>query len=118
MRKISGVLLFVFVLGLASSCSKKHTTSKSDTATVTAKSDSSYVKNDESGSKKVAVVKKKSPPLPQSITVNDDAARKSVDGRLYYDVQGHRYWKNFKDGKYYLFNKKMYKDPAFKPTSN
>lgn len=118
MQKISTVLLFVLILGLASSCSKKHAPSKSDNATVTSKSDSSYVTNDESGSKKVAVIKKKSPPLPQTITVNDAAARKSVDGRLYYDVQGHRYWKNFKDGKYYLFNKKMYKDPAFKPTSN
>lgn len=99
-----------------SSCSKKHTPSKTGNATITSQSDSTYVKNNEVGSvKKVAISKKKSPPLPQMITVNDTAAKKSVDGRLYYDVQGHRYWKNFKDGKYYLFNKKMYKDPAFKP---
>lgn len=61
------------------------------------------------------VVKKKpDPPLAKVIMVNDSAARKSVDGRLYYDVMGHRYWKNYKDGKYYLFNKSMYNDPSFK----
>ncbi len=52
---------------------------------------------------------------PETIFVNDAAAKKSVDGRLYYDVEGHRYWKNYKDGKYYLFNKSMYKNPDFKP---
>lgn len=53
--------------------------------------------------------------FPNTIYVNDKAASKSVDGRLYYDVKGHRYWKNYKDGKYYLFNKSMYNDPDFKP---
>ena len=53
--------------------------------------------------------------IPQSITVSEKAAKKSVDGRLYYDVDGHRYWRNYDDGKYYLFNKSMYTDPAFKP---
>jgi hypothetical protein len=51
--------------------------------------------------------------FPKVITVNDSAARKSVDGRLYYDVMGHRYWRNNKDGKYYLFNKSMYNNPDF-----
>jgi hypothetical protein len=54
--------------------------------------------------------------FPKVITVNDEAASKSVDGRLYYDVMGHRYWKNFKDGKYYLFDKSMYNNPDFKPS--
>ncbi|MEO9144566.1 MAG: hypothetical protein ABI237_03335 [Ginsengibacter sp.] len=53
--------------------------------------------------------------FPKVITVNDSAARKSVDGRLYYDVMGHRYWRNYKDGKYYLFNKSMYNNAAFDP---
>ena len=55
--------------------------------------------------------------LPRAtvITVNDKAAKTSVDGRLYYDVDGRRYWKNYNDGKYYLFNKSMYNNPAFKP---
>ncbi len=52
--------------------------------------------------------------IPNSIIVNDNAAHKSVDGRLYYDLLGNRYWKNYKDGKYYLFNKSMYSNPAFK----
>lgn len=52
--------------------------------------------------------------FPKVITVNDSAASKSVDGRLYYDVMGHRYWKNYKNGKYYLFNKSMYSNPDFK----
>lgn len=54
-------------------------------------------------------------PVARVITVNDKAAKKSVDGRLYYDVDGRRYWKNYNDGKYYLFNKSMYNNPAFKP---
>ena len=119
MKRIFINFLFVLLLGFVSSCSKKHTPSKSGNAIVTFKSDSINVKNSDAGSvKKIAVRKKESPPLPQIITVNDAAAKKSVDGRLYYDVQGHRYWKNFKDGKYYLFNKKMYKDPNFRPTSD
>ena len=52
--------------------------------------------------------------FPKVITVNDAAAKKSTDGRLYYDVMGHRYWKNYKNGKYYLYNKSMYKNPDFK----
>lgn len=55
------------------------------------------------------------PDFPKVISVNDNAATKSVDGRLFYDVLGHRYWKNYSDGKYYLFDKSMYNDPDFKP---
>ena len=55
------------------------------------------------------------PEFPKVITVNDNAASKSVDGRLFYDVLGHRYWKNYNDGKYYLFDKSMYSNPDFKP---
>lgn len=54
------------------------------------------------------------PEFPKVITVNDNAASKSVDGRLFYDVLGHRYWKNYSDGKYYLFDKSMYNNPDFK----
>jgi hypothetical protein len=53
--------------------------------------------------------------IPRVIAVNDKVAKKSVDGRLYYDVDGRRYWKNYDDGKYYLFNRSMYNNPAFKP---
>ena len=55
------------------------------------------------------------PDFPKVITVNDNAANKSIDGRLFYDVLGHRYWKNYNDGKYYLFDKSMYSNPDFKP---
>lgn len=61
------------------------------------------------------VVKKIKTPVPAVITVNDAVAKKSADGRLYYDLEGKRFWKNYKNGKYYLFNKKMYNNPDFKP---
>jgi hypothetical protein len=64
---------------------------------------------------KKPVVKKTPTVMPKVITVNDSAAKKSVDGRLYYDVEGHRYWRNYDDGKYYLFNKSMFTNKAFKP---
>jgi hypothetical protein len=53
--------------------------------------------------------------VPKVIWVDDKAAKKNFDGRLYYDVDGRRYWKNYNDGKYYLFNQAMYSDSAFKP---
>lgn len=53
--------------------------------------------------------------VPKVIVVNDSVAKKNIDGRLYYDLAGHRYWRNYNDGKYYLFNKSMYTDNAFKP---
>lgn len=49
------------------------------------------------------------------ITVNDSAASKTFDGRLYYDLEGHRYWRNKKDGKYYLYSKSMQGNADFKP---
>lgn len=56
--------------------------------------------------------------VPKVITVNDKVAKRSIDGRYYYDLDGHRYWRNNKDGKYYLFNKSMYDDEAFKAPDN
>lgn len=53
--------------------------------------------------------------VPKVITVNDVAAKKTVDGRLYYDLNGKRYWRNKRDGKYYLYDKSMYNNPDFKP---
>ena len=52
-------------------------------------------------------------PVPTSITVNDKAASKSVDGRYYYDLEGKRYWRNKKDGKYYLYYKGMFDNKNF-----
>lgn len=64
--------------------------------------------------KKVVIKPKIKTPVPKVIVVNDVAAHKSIDGRLYYDLEGHRYWKNYKNGKYYLFNQSMYNNAAFK----
>ena len=67
-------------------------------------------------SSRPVTVKKIKTPVPKIIVVNDSIASKTFDGRLYYDLEGHRYWRNYKDGKYYLFNKSMATDPAFKKT--
>lgn len=65
---------------------------------------------------KRTMVKRTAPAgVPAVIMVNDKAAKKNIDGRLYYDLNGHRYWRNYDDGKYYLFNRSMYGNPAFKP---
>lgn len=102
-----GALLVTFLMV---SCSKKQAPAR----TVSVPSENNPVKPDSA-----VVVKKVYKPrpkdiIPNVIVVNDKAARKSVDGRLYYDLLGHRYWKNYKNGKYYLFNQSMYSNDAFK----
>ena len=64
---------------------------------------------------KPAPVKVIKTPAPKVIAVNDAVAKKAVDGRLYYDLEGKRYWRNKKDGKYYKFYKGMQDDPNFQP---
>lgn len=93
------------------SCSRKTTPSSSEsTSPGTVKEVAAPKKNTAAtGFKKVKT------PLPKVISLNDTVARKSADGRLYYDLEGRRYWKNYKDGRYYLFNKSMYSNPDFKP---
>lgn len=54
--------------------------------------------------------------VPKVIIVSDKVAKRSLDGRYYYDLNGHRYWRNNNDGKYYLFHKSMFEDEAFKAT--
>lgn len=73
---------------------------------------------DSAASEKKKIVMAPKPPTPKSIVVNDRAAKKTVDGRLYYDLDGKRYWKNYKDGKYYLYNKSMHDNPEFRPAKN
>lgn len=87
------------------SCSKKSTPSE----TAASNPDSAMVK-------KPAAMPKPKPltTVPKVIVVNDASAKKSIDGRLYYDLQGHRYWRNNKNGKYYLYNKSMHADEAYK----
>ena len=100
------VILFAFAV---SSCHKKNYPA----ATTPEKAD--VKKSDSVVAEKKVIKRKPKVPISKVIVVNDSAAHKSVDGRLYYDVLGHRYWRNYKDGKYYLFNKSMFNDPAFKP---
>ena len=91
---------------LISGCSKKHTP-QNDAATTKPAATNPALKK--------TVVKKTAVAIPKVIVVNDSVAKKNIDGRLYYDLQGHRYWRNYDDGKYYLFNQSMYNDKAFKP---
>jgi hypothetical protein len=116
--------LFAFIVLISVySCSRRHnpekTTVTSSVTTLPSETGSTVVTPKKSDS--VVVVKKrnftpkKKDIIPPSIVVNDKAAKKAIDGRLYYDLLGNRYWKNYKDGKYYLFNQKMYDNPAFKP---
>ena len=67
------------------------------------------------GEKKILVRKIPKTAVPKVIIVDDRTASKTIDGRLYYDLEGHRYWRNYNDGKYYLYNQSMYTDKAFKP---
>lgn len=105
------ILIFLMTF-LVYSCSRKTHPSKTPT---TETSSNTVRKNTESPVAAKTITKPKTKTtLPKVIVVNDSAAHKSVDGRFYYDVMGHRYWRNNKDGKYYLFNKSMYNDPNFK----
>src|SRR4051812_35563081 len=100
--------IILFISMLISSCSKKHHPGR------TVKNNSAAISTDSLTTKKISRTKRNYI-APKVIIVNDEVAHKSLDGRLYYDLQGHRYWKNYKDGKYYLYNKSMYSDDAFKP---
>lgn len=106
----------VSLLLLVTACSKKNQPQGADASTikVTDLDKRTAVKKDSVVAKR-AVVKRIKTPVPQVLTVDDRAAKKTADGRLYYDLEGHRYWRNYTDGRYYLFNKKMYSNPAFKP---
>lgn len=130
LKKVLFIIIAAFAIFLTS-CSKKTVPTKTATvtpvksnnvetstpkvkpATVEPKKDTAAVADitEEKPAPKPAA----KPDFPKVISVNDDAASKSVDGRLFYDVLGHRYWKNYNDGKYYLFDKSMYNNPDFKP---
>ena len=64
--------------------------------------------------KKIVVFKKRQKtPTPNQIFVEERAAKKTADGRHYYDLEGNRYWRNKKDGMYYLYYKGMFEDSNF-----
>lgn len=89
-------LLITVVLG---SCAKKnHPSVMTASTTVTKPATSNTIKT----------------AVPKVIIVNDKYAKRSVDGRYYYDLEGHRYWRNNRDGKYYLFHKSMFDNKDFK----
>lgn len=117
MHKVSVVTVSFFIFAMMQGCSKKNVPSKTpvpvDTASV---SDTLVVvrKSDSLVAVKPVIKRKPKPAIPNVIVVNDKFASKSVDGRYYYDLEGHRYWRSKKDGKYYLFNKSMLTDDAFK----
>lgn len=102
----------IILIGLYS-CSKKTTPANTpETVGVEVspvKTDSVIVKKVVAKPKPKAVTS-----VPKVIVVSDAGAKKAVDGRMYYDMQGKRYWRSNKDGKYYLYNKSMHNDPAFK----
>ena len=103
MNKAAFVLMASLAVAILAGCSKK-----TNPATTAANSPDS-----------VSVKPVKRPPtlktaVPKVIIVNDKVAKRSLDGRYYYDLEGHRYWRNNRDGKYYLFNKSMFDNPDFK----
>ena len=111
------ILFSIVVIAAIGGCSKKSHPNATVTNNITeVKKDSVVIlkKNDSLVTAKPVTRKRGKESVPKVITVNDKFAGKSVDGRLYYDLQGHRYWRNNKDGKYYLFNKAMLTDEAFK----
>ncbi len=103
--------LLIFCIGfivVAESCSRKTTPTKEadNTIVVPPAKDSAAVK--------VPVrYKAVKTVAPKSISLNDKAAKKTVDGRFYYDLEGKRYWRSKKDGRYYLYYKGMFSNPDF-----
>lgn len=105
MNKICLLISAILIITI-SSCSKK-TQPSGTTSTTTSSAET-----------KTAKPKTIKTAVPKVITVNDKYAKRSIDGRYYYDLEGRRYWRNNRDGKYYLFNKSMYDDPDFKAKDN
>ncbi len=105
------ILYSVISVIIFCACSKKHQPQGMYEA---AKTDSLKIETAKLPEKKKMVVKK-APPLPKVLTIDDRAAKRTADGRLYYDLEGKRYWRNYNDGKYYQFNKGMFDNAAFKP---
>ncbi|MEO7045992.1 MAG: hypothetical protein ABI091_11845 [Ferruginibacter sp.] len=85
-------LLFLFLLN---SCAKKTYPAKNATEV----KNTSPISSDDY---KKEQAKKGTANLPKVIVVNDSAAKQTATGKYYYDLNGYRYWKNTKDGKYYL----------------
>ena len=111
---IVGVVVIMAIQG----CSKKTVPNRSEENNATLNANIEIKKADSVAVIKRAVKRKTVTAVPKVIVVNDQFAKKSVDGRYFYDLQGHRYWRNNRDGKYYIFNKTMTTDPDFKKPNN
>ena len=51
--------------------------------------------------------------VPKSIVVSDVAAKKTVNGRYYYEMECKLYWRSKKDVKYYIYYKGMFENKDF-----
>lgn len=107
MKRVYLPLLILMTGILLAACSKKTSPSTSETGAAK----NTPVANTKPAPKKIKT------PVPKVIVVNDSVASRTFDGRYYYDLEGHRYWRNNKDGKYYLYNKSMATDPDFRKQS-
>lgn len=115
MHKKYLLIVCTLTMIVVESCSRKTTPSRNETGASGSTNTSTDLNKSETGAPiRSAVKRKPKETIPAVIVVKDQFAKKSVDGRLYYDLQGHRYWRSSRDGKYYLFNKSMATDDAFK----
>ena len=103
MQQRSIITVFIILSVMLIGCSKKHIPETAERPV------------EKPVEKKPLVIKTKPTPIPKVITVNDAIAKRAPDGRLFYDLQGRRYWRNYDDGKYYLFNKMMSGNKSFIP---
>lgn len=101
------ILVCSLLFCIAESCSRKTTPAKE-----TASANNSSTKPD-TVAKALVIYKPVKTATPKSIAVNDMAAKKAVDGRMYYDLEGKRYWRSKKDGRYYLYYKGIFDNPDF-----
>lgn len=93
----------IFFFTLVTACNRK--------ANPSASGSSSNERPAETKTVKKAVVKTA---VPKVIVVNDSVAKRAVDGRYYYDLEGRRYWRNNRDGKYYLYYRGIFENSDFK----
>ena len=120
MQAVKQILLLTGLLAILYGCSKRYVPQHDNIPVITGNSSKTAVKPAPATAAKPAVrsmVKRAAPAAaaPKVIWVNDKVAKRNFDGRLYYDLDGRRYWKNYVDGKYYLYHRAMYSDSAFKP---
>lgn len=103
-------LIFSLIV-IASACSKKSVPSENSSSSTSATTGTT---GGEAGTKPAVVYRAPvKTPTPKSIVVNDAAAKRTTDGKYYYDLEGKRYWRNKKDGKYYLYYKGIFDNPNF-----